>query len=71
MTAQSVDGGKIIFDYKLDENYLLHLTVKAESMQKYLLPTSKVMGVEWERKTESSKNVDTNLRTNILHLHIK
>ena len=55
MTAQSVDGGKIIFDYKLDENYLLHLTVKAESMQKYLLPTSKVMGVEWNEKLKQQE----------------
>lgn len=55
LIAETTDGGKIIFDYKLDHSFLLHLTVKAEAMQKYLLPTTKYMGLEWQERLKQQE----------------
>lgn len=55
MTAETNDGGKLIFDYKLDKNFLLHLTIRAEKMQKHLMPTVKSIGVEWNEKLKQQE----------------
>ncbi len=55
MTAETKDGGKLIFDYRLGRGFLLHLTVRVQSMQKYLLPASKHMGLEWSGRLKQQE----------------
>ena len=55
LIAETTDGGKIIFDYKLDHSFLLHLTIKVEAMQKYLFPTTKYMGLEWQERLKQQE----------------
>lgn len=55
MTAKTTDGGSLIFNYKLTNDFLLHLTVKAENMQKHLLPTSRTMGIEWSERLKQQE----------------
>lgn len=55
MVARTVNGGKLTISYKLHDSYLLDMDVRAEGMQEYLLPTSKVMGIEWREKLKQQE----------------
>jgi YidC/Oxa1 family membrane protein insertase len=55
MVARAVNGGKLCISYKLHDHYLLDMEIKADSMQPYLLPTSKVMTMEWHESLKQQE----------------
>ena len=47
MTAQAADGGRIVFDYTLGPDYMLHFSFRADGMGRHFAPTTKQMAIEW------------------------
>ena len=47
MTAQAADGGRIVFDYKLGPDYMLHFSFRTDGMERHFAPTTKQMAIEW------------------------
>lgn len=55
MVAQAANGGKLSIIYKLHDSFLLDMDVKADGLQEYLLPTSKVLGIEWAERLKQQE----------------
>ena len=47
LTASVKDGGKIVLDYKLSDNYLLGMSLKAEGMSGQFAPDYKHISINW------------------------
>jgi len=47
MTAQAAGGGKIVIDYRLGEDYLLHFALQATGLSGMFAPNYKEMDIEW------------------------
>ena len=48
MTASAADGGKIVIDYRLHDDHLLHIGFRAQDMSRHFAPTTKQMAIEWQ-----------------------
>ena len=48
LTASVNGGGKIVFDYSLNNNYLLGLSLKAEGMSGQFAPDYKKLSINWK-----------------------
>lgn len=55
MVAQAANGGKLSISYKLHDSFVLDMDVKADGMQEYLLPTSKILGLEWSERLKQQE----------------
>lgn len=55
MVAQAANGGKLSISYKLHDGFVLDMDVKADGMQEYLLPTSKILGLEWSERLKQQE----------------
>ena len=47
MTAQAANGGSIVLDYRLGQDYLLHFTLQAQGMSGIFAPNYKEVDIEW------------------------
>ena len=47
MTAQAANGGSIVLDYRLGEDYMLHFTLQAKGLGGTFAPNYKEMDIEW------------------------
>ena len=47
MTAQAGNGGSIVFNYLLGQDYLLHFTFQANGLSGIFAPNYKAMDIEW------------------------
>ena len=47
MTAQAANGGSIVLDYRLGQDYMLHFTLQAIGMSGIFAPNYKEMDIEW------------------------
>ena len=47
MTAQAQNGGSIVIDYRLGQDYLLHFTLQANGLSGLFAPNYKEMDVVW------------------------
>ena len=47
MTAQTVNGGAVVLDYKLGQDYLLSLSVQAKGLAGIFAPNYREMDIEW------------------------
>ena len=47
MTAQTVNGGAVVLDYRLGQDYLLSLSVQAKGLAGIFAPNYREMDIEW------------------------
>jgi YidC/Oxa1 family membrane protein insertase len=47
MTAQAQNGGSIVFDYHLGQDYMLHFTLQTKGLSGIFAPNYKTMDIEW------------------------
>ena len=47
MTAQTADGGSIIFDYEVGQDYMLHFSFRTDGMGRHFAPTTNTMAIQW------------------------
>ena len=47
MTAQTGNGGELVIDYELGQDYMLHFQLTAKNMKGIFAPTYKEMDIEW------------------------
>ena len=47
MTAQAANGGSIVFNYELGQDYMLHFTLQANGLSGMFAPNYKQMDIEW------------------------
>ena len=47
MTAQAQNGGSIVFNYRLGQDYMLHFTFQAVGLSGIFAPNYKEMDIEW------------------------
>ncbi len=47
MTAQAAEGGRIVLDYRLGPDHLLHFSLTANGLSGVFAPTYKEMDIEW------------------------
>ena len=50
MTANAANGGKVIIDYSLGENYMLHMSFRTEGLSGIFAPNYKEVDIEWNEK---------------------
>lgn len=50
MTADAVNGGAVILDYKLGKDYMLRMSVQAKGLSGLFAPNYKEMDIEWSDK---------------------
>ena len=47
MTAQAANGGSIVFNYRLGQDYMLHFSFQANGLSGIFAPKYKLMDIEW------------------------
>ena len=47
MTAQAANGGSIVFNYRLGQDYMLHFSFQANGLSGIFAPNYKLMDIEW------------------------
>ena len=47
MTAQAANGGSIVFNYRLGQDYMLHFSFQAKGLSGIFAPNYKLMDIEW------------------------
>ena len=47
MTAHAANGGSIVIDYQLGQDYMLHFSLQAKGLSGIFAPTYKEMDIEW------------------------
>ena len=47
MTAQAANGGSIVFNYRLGQDYMLHFSFQANGLSGIFAPNYKMMDIEW------------------------
>ncbi len=47
MTAQATNGGSIVFNYRLGQDYMLHFSFQANGLSGIFAPNYKLMDIEW------------------------
>ena len=55
MTLQAANGGALIIDYHLNEDYLLSMSVRAEGMSGFFAPNYTKMDLEWDSRARQQE----------------
>ena len=55
MTLQAANGGALIIDYHLNEDYLLSMSVRAEGMSGFFAPNYTKMDMEWDSRARQQE----------------
>ena len=55
MTLKAANGGAFIIDYRLNEDYLLSMSVRTEGMSNFFAPNYTKMDLEWESRARQQE----------------
>ena len=55
MTLQASNGGKVVIDYRLNEDYLLAMKLRTEGMSGFFAPNYKEMDLEWSDRAKQQE----------------
>ena len=55
MTLPAANGGKLVIDYRLNEDYLLSMTVRSEGLSNMFAPNYTQMDLEWDGRARQQE----------------